>query len=343
MKFEIYADWQQLPDTVAVFDCATSESVFSSRAWFESVSNTVMVEGQSIVLACVISQGRVQAILPLVSNNGDTWYALRHRYSPHYHLLITDVERQAVIACLVKGLSQLPIRGLVLEPVIGGDDVMDELQQQLESAGFACERMFRHYNWIHHMGSQSSQEYMSSRPARLRNTIARKSRKLEREQGYEIRLYSGDNVPDAMADYCAVYQASWKAYEQYVGFVDSVVAGFSRAGWTRLGVLYINGRPAAAQLWFVHRAKASIFRLSYDEMWKPYSPGSILTAFLMEQVIDQDKVVEIDFLTGNEAYKQDWMSERRTCYALSCVKNVTTTDPFTRFVELLKRKLHRVK
>jgi len=40
----------------------------------------------------------------------------------------------------------------------------------------------------------------------------------------------------------------------------------------------------------------------------------------MEYVIDIDKVDEVDFLTGNDAYKQDWMSERRQRYALSCVK-----------------------
>jgi hypothetical protein len=40
----------------------------------------------------------------------------------------------------------------------------------------------------------------------------------------------------------------------------------------------------------------------------------------MEYVIDTDRVEEIDFLTGNDAYKQDWMSERRERFLLSCVK-----------------------
>ena len=31
---------------------------------------------------------------------------------------------------------------------------------------------------------------------------------------------------------------------------------------------------------------------------------------MMEHVIDVDQVEEIDFLTGNDAYKQDWMSAR---------------------------------
>ena len=42
-------------------------------------------------------------------------------------------------------------------------------------------------------------------------------------------------------------------------------------------------------------------------------------AFLMQHVIDNDKVDEIDFLTGNDAYKQDWMSERRARWRLNCI------------------------
>ena len=57
----------------------------------------------------------------------------------------------------------------------------------------------------------------------------------------------------------------------------------------------------------------------------------------MEYVINTDKVVEIDFLTGNEAYKQDWMSHRRECFALSCVRDVKPAGIVERFVQLLKQ------
>jgi len=56
----------------------------------------------------------------------------------------------------------------------------------------------------------------------------------------------------------------------------------------------------------------------------------------MEHMIDTDQVEEIDFLTGNEAYKQDWMSERRERWALSCVKNRKPTGRFNCFTESLK-------
>ena len=294
-----------------------------------------------MALACVVAENKVMAILPLIMSAGNTWYSLKHRYTTHYSLLLVDDDQEQVLACLGQGLSQLPLNALLLEPVANDDSRLDGLQRIMETAGFKCDRIFRHYNWIYRVQGQSYDDYMAARPTRLRNTISRKKRKLEREHGYEIRLFTGDEVPRSMSDYYAVYSASWKANEQYIGFLDGIVAGFSRQGWSRLAVLYVNGQPAAAQLWFVLHGKANIFRLAYDEAWKPYSPGSILTSFLMEYVIDTDKVEEVDFLTGNDAYKQDWMSDRRERFALSCVKSVKPAGKYKLFVESLKRILKK--
>ncbi len=224
-----------------------------------------------------------------------------------------------------------------MEPVAVDNEDIQGLQAGMEQTGYHCEQHFRFYNWIYRTRGESYETYMSARPSRLRNTISRKQRKLEREHGYKIRLFMGDQVPQAMSDYYAVYTASWKANEQFARFLDGMVEGFSRPGWSRLGVLYVKGKPIAAQLWFVLHGKASIYRLAYDEAWRSYSPGSILTGFLMEYVINQDKVEEIDFLTGNEAYKQDWMSERRVRFALSCVKKPKPQGWYNSLINTLKR------
>lgn len=339
MKFVCYSEWGQLPDGAnALFEQAEKDSIFYSRPWFENLT-AALDDEQGMLLACVVAGNKLMAILPLIKSVGDNFVSLKHRYTTHYSLLLADADQPQVLACLVQGLSQLPLRSLLLEPVADDDNRIVGLQASMEKAGYQCEQLFRSYNWIYRVQGQSFKEYMAERPARLRNTISRKQRKLEREHGYEIRLFTGDEVPQAMTDYYAVYTASWKANEQYVSFLDGLVEGFSRPGWSRLAVLYVNEQPVAAQLWFVLHAKANIFRLAYDEAWKPYSPGSILTSFLMEYAIDTDHVEEIDFLTGNDTYKQDWMSERRVRFALSCVKNVKPAGAYARFVESLKRML----
>ena len=343
MKFVCYSDWDQLPDCAnALFEQGEKGSIFFSRPWLENVATT-LDDDQAMLLACVIDGNKMLAILPLIKSAGNTLNSLKHRYTTHYSLLLADPEhdqdQQQILVCLVQGLSQLPFKALLLEPIADNDSRIVGMQEILTKTGYRCERLFRLYNWIYRVQGQSFEEYMAARPAGLRNTISRKKRKLDREHGYEIRLFTGAEVPLAMSDYYAVYTASWKANEQYVNFLDGIVKGFSWPGWSRLAILYVKGKPIAAQLWFVLSGKASIFRLAYDEAWKPYSPGSILTSFLMEYVIDTDKVEEIDFLTGNEAYKQDWMSARRERFALSCVKNLKPTGKFEQFVKSLRRML----
>jgi len=338
MKFECYTEWSQLPESAnTLFAQSEKDSLFFSRFWFENLTAVALDDDQSMVLACVVDENKVLAILPLMKCAGKTCYSFKHRYTSLYGLLLTDNVlpeiRQQVLTCLSQGLSQLPINALLLEPVADDDNNLNNFQLSMESAGFNCDRIFRHYNWIYRVQGQSFEEYLAKRPAKLRNTIARKKRKLEREYDYEIRLFIGDEVPQRMFDYNEVYNASWKANEQYVDLLNGIVSGFSKQGWSRLAVLYVEGQPIAAQLWFVLHGKANIFRLSYHEAWKRYSPGSILTSFLMEYVIDTDNVEEIDFLTGNDTYKQDWMSHRRERFALSCVKSI---EPKSRFAFLTK-------
>jgi hypothetical protein len=319
MEFACYADWDRLPESAdTLFAMAEKESIFFSRPWFENLVRHALAENQSMLLACVVEEAHVLAMLPLMKDSGGHWQSLGHLYTSLYTLLLAQSDRESVLKCLVEGLYERQIYSLRLDPVADNDRNMQSLERAMEACGYACHRYFRFYNWIHRLQGQTFDDYMAARPARVRNTIARKRRKLEREHGYRIRLYTDNDLQQGIADYNAVYQASWKAKELFGNFVEGLAEKLSGQGWLRLAILYIDEKPAAAQFWFVVHGKASIFRLVYDEAWKQYSPGSILTSYLMKQVIDIDKVIEIDFLTGNDAYKQDWMSERRERRGLYC-------------------------
>lgn len=320
MEFVCYTALEQIPESAnTLFARAASESIFFSRPWFENLLENGLVVGHSPLFACVLDAGTVLALLPLSACDGGHYYPLKHLYSSLFTLLTVDQQQQQVLSCLADGLRRLNVRSLHLDPVAEQDASLQGLQQAMESAGFSCERYYRFRNWVHHVDGESFADYMASRPSRVRNTIARKRRKLEREHGYRVRLYTAADLQQGLSDFNAVHAASWKANELYEPFVQGLAMHFSAAGWLRLAVLYIGNQPAAAQFWFVAHGKASIFKLSYDEAWKHYSPGSILIAWLMEYVIDTDRVEEIDFLTGNDAYKQDWMTQRRDRWRLGFI------------------------
>jgi hypothetical protein len=321
MQFVAYDHLEQIPASVdLLFQQAEKESVFLSRPWFENLIEAGLESSSSPLFATVVAGDRVLALLMLQNDAAGRISALKHRYGSLYSLLLAKNDQAEIVQCLADGLCSMGIHGLLLEPVAEDDAPLQLLRQSLATHGFQCDCPFRFYNWFLKLDGQSFHDYMSRRPSKLRNTIERKRRKLQREHVFEIRIATGQEVPALMHAYHSVYSASWKAKELYGDFLDGMVARFSQQGWSRLGILSINGQPAAAQLWFVVEKKASIFRLAYGQDWQHYSPGSILTAELMRHVIDQDQVEEIDFLVGNDVYKQDWMSERRERRLMACGK-----------------------
>ncbi len=172
-------------------------------------------------------------------------------------------------------------------------------------------------NWYLDVGEQNYETYESLLPSKLRNTFQRKQRKLARELGYTIRIIQDENdLNDFILDYESVYEKSWKSEESHPQFIRAIIKSFAQKGWLRLGLMYIDGEPVAAQLWFVKDHVASIYKLSYDSEYAKYSVGSILMAALMRQVIDIDGVKLVDFLTGDDAYKKDWMSHQQARYRI---------------------------
>jgi len=312
MEFACFSDWEQLPPSAdRLFARAGQHSLFCSRRWFETLYRHGLEQGQRLALACALDGDRVAAALPLRVNESRSWHALSTYYTSYYSVLLHDDDPQAALRCLADGLARLPFDTLRIEPVADDDRNIATLQQTMAASGFDVQRLFHFANWSHRLNGQSFEQYFAGRPSHLRNTILRKRRKLQREHAVDVRLYTEHPPDQAMRDYLSVFRASWKDGERFPGFVPALVDVAAAAGWLRLGLLYIDDSPAAAQIWFVANDRASIFRLAYDERWQRFSPGSLLTAALMEHVIDHDRVASLDFLTGDEGYKRDWMSERR--------------------------------
>ena len=77
-----------------------------------------------------------------------------------------------------------------------------------------------------------------------------------------------------------------------------------------------DGSPLAVQLWLVENGEATIHKLAYREDAKELSPGTILGEAMFRRAIDRDRVRVIDYGTGDDAYKRDWMEERRPLWRL---------------------------
>jgi CelD/BcsL family acetyltransferase involved in cellulose biosynthesis len=151
----------------------------------------------------------------------------------------------------------------------------------------------------------------------LRKNIPYNRRRFERSASNRVEIVTAPaDVERALADYEAVYLSSWKIPEAYPEFIRGLVSAAAARGWLRLGLAYVDGKPAAAQIWFVCSGAASIYKIAYDEEYSKLSVGTVLTARLMEHVLEVDKVKTVDYLSGDDDYKSKWMSARREFWGL---------------------------
>ncbi|MBS0508539.1 MAG: GNAT family N-acetyltransferase [Proteobacteria bacterium] len=202
---------------------------------------------------------------------------------------------------------------LRLQPLDADSAWLMALQQGLRGAGYLTDRFFCFGNWFQPVPEGGFASYWAQRPSMLRNSVERGRRRLDRAGPWRIEIQGGDQpgVERALGAYLAVYAQSWKLPEPCPEFMPSLVRLAAREGWLRLGVLWLQDQPVAAQVWLVHGAKANIYKLAYVKGQERLSAGSVLTAALMQHVMDEDRVSEVDYLSGDDAYKRDWMAQRR--------------------------------
>nr|WP_255435159.1 GNAT family N-acetyltransferase [Rhodoferax sp. BLA1] len=188
----------------------------------------------------------------------------------------------------------------------------------MRQAGYLVGRYFCFGNWYLQLAGRSFAEYQSSLPSALRHSITRGQRRLDKQGPWriDIQRQPDGSLEAAIQDFVTVYQKSWKGAEPNSLFIPALARTAAAQGWLRLGVLRLDGQAIAAQLWLVKSGKASIFKLAYVTGFERFSVGSVLTAALMQHVIDVDQVQEVDYLTGDDAYKRDWMSHRRERWGL---------------------------
>ena len=186
-------------------------------------------------------------------------------------------------------------------------------EQAFRGAGWLTRRYQCFGNWTLPADGLAFDAFMAARPSQLVNTWRRKAKKFSPGNA-DARLQivtAPEDVDAAMRAYDAIYAKSWKQPEPYPAFVGDWARLCAAQGWLRLGIAWSGSTPIAAQFWFTIERRAYIFKLAYDEAFSQLSAGTVLSAHLFKHSLDVDRVVEIDYLTGDDAYKRQWMTERR--------------------------------
>ena len=314
---QVVQDLAQLPgDVQALFAQAEALDPQGGLAWYQNLVHTVFrVDAQPTCVLVLREDGRAIAALPVCLRGhmlGGRAAVLGNYYTTLFVPALADGVQTAQLAVLLRDLRQLhgPLRSLRLAPMDTGAASFELLRQALQEAGWSVFDFFSFGNWYLPVNGNAS-DYLATRPGALRSTLRRMGKKFAAGGGRLEVLSGADAAERGLAAFNAVYGLSWKRPEPYPLFMPGLAALCASQGWLRLGVAWLGTRPVAAQLWIVAHGKAQIYKLAYDESCAQWSPGSLLSAELMRHVIDIDGVAEVDYLSGDDAYKQVWMSQRR--------------------------------
>ena len=288
-------------DAAGALDRAAQPCLFSRLSWFRLLQTHVPPKGSLKVGRA--AEGDAKAWL-FLANGGHEAEA----YAAWYSLRVGAIGDAALVPAIAQELRRTKLTSLSLSPVEDPAPLVAALRQ----AGWKAEASPATGSWVAHTAGLSFDAYWAARPGKLRSTAKRKAK----AAALEVEIHS-DFKAEAWAAYEQVYRASWKPEEGSFPFLRALAEQEGVAGTLRLGIARKDGQPVAVQLWTVESRTAIIHKLAYTEEAKPLSPGTILGEAMFRRAIDEDRVDVIDYGTGDDGYKRDWMDERRQLWRVT--------------------------
>ncbi len=307
VKVEYHADLKEVQSDTGLATLLGADSQaapFDRLAWWQGLAAHCELKP----LLAIARNGTGAAVLPLSGGDGHfralaNWYNFRFR-----PIVSAGADGAALLAEIAGDLTHRAHR-VTLSGLPDEDGSASLIEAAFRQAGWLVSREVCDTNHVLDVNARSYDAYLAERPGKLRTTLKRKSGKV----AVDVLNHFDAVVWDA---YEAIYRESWKPEEGSPDFLRNFAQAEGAAGRLRLGIARVEGEAVAAQMWTVEGGTAFIHKLAHRESAKPFSPGSVLSAALFRHVIDVDRVAMVDFGTGDDPYKRDWMESIRPRYRL---------------------------
>jgi len=275
--------------------------------WFEVLAATTLSDTEkACVLALVDEAGQALSAVPVVTVGGKVIRGLTSPFTTLFAAPFGSPNNARVLGRLVAGKAGARLRFDALDGAAAG-----AFESGLAAGGLAVARFHHFVNWFEEDINDFA-AYWAGRGSQLQSTVKRKAASLAR--GGRLQFEQMDMKADWRkgADiYQEIYAKSWKPAEPYPRFMDALLEKLGMRGIARLAIARIDGVPAAAQVWLVDQARATIFKLAHDPAFDRQSPGTLLTHWFLQRLHQQDGVHVVDFGRGDDSYKRQWLHASR--------------------------------
>lgn len=288
---------------------ATTASLFDRIDWFEALYDHCFAKVPARILQAV--EGPAEAWLFLLAPTDRRASALANWYSFSWAPVFLGDPDAPTRRRLVEVLAQHLFRTATQVDFYPVTEAVDLLLDAFRRCGWFAVRRPMGGRHLLDVDGRDFDTYWAGRPGRLRNQVHRKAR------AGRFSIEITDRINDALwRDYIAVHASSWKQPEPGLSFLRHLADREAAAGTLRLGFARLNGQPVATQLWTIENGVALIHKLSHDRAFDGASPGTLLSHAMFAHAIDVDHVRTIDYGTGDNPYKAEWMDHRETLFRL---------------------------
>jgi hypothetical protein len=300
-------------DAGGALDRATRPNLFDRLDWYRLTRAHVLPDATPAIVR--VADGDDRAWLFLIADGRRRAAPLASWYSLDFGPIVQG-KGERLLVPLLRAAGKRYDR-LTLHPL--REPRVAAVATALAQAGWRVFRSRASTNWTIATEGMDFATYWAARPAKLRNTVARRAK----SHPLAIRIHRAFDA-GAWRDYEAIYAASWKPTEGSLPFLRALAEQEGAAGTLRLGVGHDpQGGAVAAQLWLVENNIATIHKLAHREDARAGSPGSILSHAMFRAAIDEDHVHTIDFGLGDEPYKADWMDRSEPVWRIDAYRPLT--------------------
>jgi CelD/BcsL family acetyltransferase involved in cellulose biosynthesis len=187
------------------------------------------------------------------------------------------------------------------------------LRAPVEEDGLQLSEYYCYANHYLNAIDFGSEEFFSRLPKRMTKDIEYCRRRMQKSGEYEFRMVrKPTDVDQHMKIYYDVYSRSWQKKEALgPSFHHDLARIAADKSWLRLGLLFFQRKAISAQFWLTCEGTSYIMKTVYDQDYRKFSPGKVLTAEMMKYAMDSDNVKEVDYLHGDDQYKEAWTPKRR--------------------------------
>jgi hypothetical protein len=260
MRIRTYSSFDELPGAYStLFEAGARQSFFLSLEWFRTLEKTTLQPGEKLVLLGLESGdgGRPPSALlackgaaPSADEGAAGWLSsFTNFHSLEFAPLFAPhaVPHAESLASIVTAIAEARPRwsGVRLHALDPSAPFFEEMLRIFRSNGFAAFPIFEFGNWYQDVTGNCFSDYFSTLP----KGTQRRSRKFDRSENMTFQMVDDpDELETAIEHYQSVYDRSWKEPERFPSFIPGLLRMAARQGSLRLGLLHVDGQPAATEL-----------------------------------------------------------------------------------------------